>query len=226
MKSIPIKDTKQNYINPDEGYSLIELLIVLVVTAMLLSASVVYFSGNTKLHKAEEQGLRLVNLFREAKQRALNHQEVVRVEIDLSTNIARLIDENASGTSSDDKVIRTVTFYDTSQVRMDGKPSNISENPEAAQNSIVGFKQSEYLYSDSHLVSTLRFLPTGGIVNEGTNDLGTDATAVEATIYAWKPKTESESELTRAITINGSTGTIRFWEHANQNETDFWKELR
>ncbi|MGI8470199.1 MAG: pilus assembly FimT family protein [Pyrinomonadaceae bacterium] len=211
----------------DNGFSLIELLTVLAIIGIMTTVSLIYFTTTKQLYKADDQGLQIVDLIQEARQRALTQRVTMRVELDLSSNVARLINEQDSSKSSDDFVIRTIPLYDSSQVRIDTKPSNVSGTPpETAPVPAAVFKPSTYIFSPAHTVCTLRFLLNGQVVDAGTNDIGAGANQVGATLYVWKPKTGSTtvSEVSRAITIVGSSGSVRMWEYAQQGSGYVWKD--
>jgi prepilin-type N-terminal cleavage/methylation domain-containing protein len=221
------KEAKQNLKNLQRGFSLIELLVVLGIIAIMSTVSLIYFTSTKQLYKADEQGLQIVDLIQEARQRALTQRETMRVELDLSSNIARLIDENSSSVATDDQILRIVSFYDKSEVRIDTKPNNINISPaEIAPVPTAVFKPSTYIYSPAHTVCTLRFLLNGTVVDAGTSDVGANANSVGTTLYIWKPKQGSttDAELARAITIVGSSGSVRMWEYTQQNGTYVWKD--
>jgi len=90
------------------------------------------------------------------------------------------------------------------------------------------FKPSVYPSSISQNVCTLRFRSDGTVVDAGNNATGTGAVMTGATIPVWSPKgTTSESTIARAITVIGSTGTIRLWEFdTNLTGTNKWKDSR
>lgn len=224
-----LKKVNRSRIKDNKGFSLIELLVVMGIIVIMSTVSLIYFSSTKQLYKAEEQGLQLIDLIQEARQRALTQRETMRVELDLSTNIARLIDENSSAVATDDQVIRTVPFYGTTEVRMDTKPSNITITPpETVPVPTAVFKPSTYLFSPGHNVCTLRFQLTGTVVDAGTNNTGANANMVGTTLYIWKPKQNNvnQSEVARAITIIGSTGSVRMWEYTQQNGVYVWKDSR
>lgn len=235
MRYTPTKaadsNTSQVSIINNEGFSLIELLVVLGIIGIMSTVSLIYFTATKKLYKAEEQGLQIVDLIQEARQRSLTQRETMRVELDLSDNVARLIDENTSGVSSDDAVIRAVQLYDVGEVKINTKPNNVTGTPpEIAPVPAAVFKPSAYIFSPAHNVCTLRFQLNGTVVDAGTNDVGANANPVGATVYVWKPKQNNanEAEVARAITVVGSSGSVRMWEYIqpNGNTAGVWKDSR
>ena len=212
------------------GFSMVELLIVLTVITVLLGISLFYLSGHERLFRPDEQALKIIDIFQEARQRSLTQRETMRVEVDLTDNMARLIDKNLPNTADDDRVIRSVVLVPQTEVKLNSRPPDILTNPtEIMPVPIAQFRQSIYPPSVSHNVCTFRFLRNGTVVNEGTDAVGTNATTTGLTLFIWSPKKNSttESEIARAITVIGATGSVRFWEY-NRNVTDAnkWKDSR
>lgn len=212
------------------GFSMVELLIVLTVITILLGISLFYISGHQRLYRPDEQSLKIIDIFQEARQRSLTQRETMRVEIDLTDGMVRLIDENLPTTADDDRPIRSMVLLPQVDVKIDSRPPDISTNPtEIMPVPIAQFKPSIYPPSVSHNVCTFRFMRNGTVVNEGTDPIGSNATTTGLTLFLWSPKkdTPSESEIARAITIIGATGSVRFWEY-NRNLTDAnkWKDSR
>lgn len=229
MKNESEKRANQRKTSYEQGFSLIELLVVLAITVIMTTVSLIYYTSSKKLYKPEEQALQIIDLIQEGRQRALTQRETMRVELDLDSKLARLIDENDSSTASDDHVIRSVPFYDSSEVRINTRPNNVAGTPpEIAPVPAAVFKPSTYIFSPAHNVFTLRFQLNGTVVDGGMNDVGLNANPVSATLYVWKPKAGSttDSDVTRAITVVGSSGSVRMWEYAPQGSTYVWKDSR
>lgn len=221
------KKGKRKITDCDKGFSLIELLTVLAIIGIMSTVSLIYFTSTRQLYKADEQGLRIVDLIQLARQKALTQRTTMRVELDLDSKVARLIDEHGSTDPSKHELRpENVSFYDTSDVRIDTKPNNVSGTPpETAPVPAANFKVSNYIYSPAHKVCTLRFTLTGAVLDDG---IGANAKPVSATIYVWKPKTGSttDSDVARAITVVGSTGAVRMWEYTQQGGVYVWKDSR
>jgi prepilin-type N-terminal cleavage/methylation domain-containing protein len=212
------------------GFSLIELLIVLAVITVLLGVSLFYLSGHERLYRPDEQALKIIDVFQEARQRSLTQRETMRVEIDLTDNMVRLIDENTPNTADDDRVVSRLVLVPKYEVKINSRPPDISTNPtEIMSVPAAQFRPSIYPSSVAHEVCTFRFLRTGSVVNEGTDAVGSNATTTGLTLFIWSPKQNNpdESEIARAITVIGATGSVRFWEY-NRSLTDAnkWKDSR
>lgn len=216
------------------GFSIIELLIVLTVITILMGISLFYLSAHQRLYRPDEEAEKLIDIFQEARQRALTQRETIRVEIDLSSNMASLIDENDKNglvkTVDDDKLIRSITLVPQTDVKLTSRPPDITTDPpEPMTVPIAQFKPSVYPPSSAHNVCTFRFKPNGTVVDAGTDGIGSNSTLTGATLFVWsaKPDNPSQSEIARAITIVGGTGSVRYWEY-NRTVTDAnkWKDSR
>lgn len=213
------------------GFSIVELLVVISIIAVLSTVALFYASAHKKLYQPDDQALQLADMLQEARQRALTQRRVMRVEINLTTNTAKLYDENTNATSSsDDSMIKAMNLFSTNNVRVDTRPSEISYNPaESLPVPNAVFKSSVYTPSAAQNVCTIRFLPNGSAVDAGTNATGTGAVATGVTLHIWSPnKTDNtKSDISRSITVLGATGVIRLWEFDhNSTASNKWKDSR
>lgn len=214
----------------EKGFSIIELLLVLAIATVMTSVSIFYLAGHQRLYKPDEQSLKLVDLIQEARQRSLTQRETMRIEIDLTDNAARLIDENTPSVASDDVEIREVSLFPNELVKINSRPPDITTFPnETLSVPAAQFVTSVYPNSIAHNVCTFRFLRNGTVVNSGTNAIGDNASLTGATLFIWSPtKNDANvSEIARAITIVGATGSIRLWEYNRAlPDTNKWKDSR
>jgi len=212
------------------GFSMIELLIVLTVVTVLLGISMIYLSSSQRLYRPDEQALKIIDIFQEARQRSLTQRETIRVEIDLTDNQIRLIDENQPTSANDDVEIRKLTLSPQTEVKIDSRPPDITTSPaEIMPVPAAQFRPSIYPPSATHNVCTFRFLRNGTVVNEGTDAVGSNATTTGLTLFIWSPKPNSpnESEIARAITVIGASGSVRFWEYDRKlTDPNKWKDSR
>lgn len=209
---------------------MLELLVVLTIISTAAGVSLFYFSAHQKMYKPDEESLHILDLMQEARQRALTQVKIMRIEIDVTDNAARLINENSNLSTDDDRILREVTLSPPSSVRFDTQPSEINHLPaESLSVPKAEFTASVYPASVTHRVATFRFFPNGTVKNAGTNGVGANATVTGATLFVWSPKASSEgqSEIARAITVVGSTGSIRLWEYdRDSDETVKWRDSR
>lgn len=212
------------------GFSMVELLIVLAIIFILSTVSLFYLSGHQKLYRPDEESLTIIDLLQEGRQRSLTQRETMRVEIDLTDNLIRLIDENQPNDAGDDRIIKISVLLPQTDVKLNSRPPDISTDPpESLSVPIAQFKPSIYPPSSSHNVCTFRFLRNGTVVNEGTDAIGSNATISGLTLFVWSPKTNNSnaSEIARAITVIGATGGVRYWEYnRNVTTTNKWEDSR
>jgi prepilin-type N-terminal cleavage/methylation domain-containing protein len=225
-----MKDQNNLTARVQKGFSLIELLIVMALILIVTTVSLFYLVGQRKLYNTDQEALQVIDLIQEARQRALTQREILRVEVDLTSNSGRLINENDPSTTSDDRVMRQVTFYPTANVRLDMRPNNVTTAPpEILPAPTAVFAGSLHPLSAGHNVAVFRFLADGTVRNAGTNALGAGSVPTGSTLYIWKPKpsNNNEADLTKAITILGATGSVRMWDLATAPDgSTFWKDSR
>ena len=214
----------------ESGFSLVELLIVISCILLMSGFAVFYMNSHQRLYKADDQALTITDILQEARQRSLTQRETIRVEIDKTDNIVRLIDENEPDSSNDDRLLRQITLKPETELVMLERPSEISVNPpEPLPVPTAQFQQSVYTPSHNHNVCTFRFRSNGTVTNAGNNSTGGGAGDGGATIHIWTPKISDPQkfELARAITVIGSTGSIRLWEYdRNLTQANKWKDSR
>ncbi|HEX8398319.1 MAG TPA: type II secretion system protein [Pyrinomonadaceae bacterium] len=207
------------------GFSLIEMLMVIVIGFILATVSIFYLAGHKKLYKAEDQALQIIDVLQDAKQLALNERQTMRVEINTTKNAILIIDENKAG-DSDDKIIKQVTLANSNEATVGPRPANISAEPgEPLPVPRPTFAPSSHPLTQGNSVAVLRFTSTGLVLNAGTNSVGAGSTMTGMTIYVWKPQTTSptNSELTRGITVLGASGTIRMWNYTHAVASPSWQ---
>lgn len=215
----------------EQGFSLIELLIVMLVISILSVLTLMAFKGEKKF-LADSQAYLILDVLNEARQRALTQHETMRVEINKTTNTIRLISENAAGDATDDQIVKTLILESANYVVIEQAPTNIEESPaESSPVPAISFTTSVHPLSTSNQVATLRFLRTGQVVNAGSNAIGTNAAITGATIFVWMPNySDSGSPLQtgsviRSITVLGATGSTRYWRCEVENgQCANWKQ--
>lgn len=215
----------------DAGFSLIELLTVIAVIFILSGISLFYLMGHQKAYKPDDQALLITDMLQEARQRSLTQVETMRVEINQTTNRVRLIDENSQNvpnTADDDVVLREMTLFNPSEVKYRLRPSNIpilNNPPEMFPVLDAVFKGSVHPLSPAQTVCTLRFMSSGQVHDAGNDAIGNGSVPTGVTLHTWAPKkapNENTSEIARAITVVGSSGTVRLWEW----DIDKWQDSR
>lgn len=206
---------KTNFLSSEQGFSLFELLIVIVLISILTAAAVLG-TASTKLFAADNQALIITDILQEARQKALTERKTLRVELNDTKKLIRLIDENkTTSTASDDEIIRTKSFDPATSVGT--RPGNIDPvNSVLPQSGSpvpeMQYTQTNYLLSENDNVKTLRFTPSGEVVDGGTDNLGTGAINTGATIYVYNGASGSQSNIVRAITLSGITAGAQLFK--------------
>ncbi len=164
-----------------KGFSVAELLVVVALIFIILSFTVFNLVGHQRLYRTDDQSLQVIDLLQEGRQRSLTQREVLRVEVNRTTQLARLIDENDPSTSDDDVVLRSIRLSDPANVHMGDSPSNIIDlPPEPFPAPLAVFTPSVYPDSATQDVCTMRFMPNGQVFNAGNNATGAGASRSES----------------------------------------------
>ena len=201
------------------GFSMIELVIVLVIIMILSAISLPYIYNYQKRYKSEDQALLVMDFMREANQLALNKRRTMRLEIDLTDNKLLLIDEKGAG-ASDDTEVKAIPLEATREVRMDQIPTGITKpnppnyNDAAFAIDTIGHKRAGTTVT-GHNVWAVRFKSDGSVVNAA-------GTLTSANLYVWAPAsagstTPRSNKEVRAITMFGGSGSVRYWKHDGTN---------
>ncbi|MDQ6787930.1 MAG: prepilin-type N-terminal cleavage/methylation domain-containing protein [Acidobacteriota bacterium] len=204
-----------NFLSSEQGFSLVELLIVIVIISILTTIAVLG-TASTKLFAADNQALAITDILQEARQKALTERKTLRVELNDTKKQIRLIDENnTTSTAADDKIIRSSSFDPATSVGT--KPANIDPVYSVLPQSgspvpEMQYTQTNYLLSQNDQVKTLRFTKTGEVVDGGTDNLGTGAINTGATIYVYNGASGSKSSIVRAITLSGITAAAQLFK--------------
>ena len=206
-----------NYRSSESGFSLIELIIVMLV--MVIISLIAYKSFSSIRHyDADNKAYVVMDMLKEARQRAITQQETLRVELNKSTNTAHLYNENEAGDDSDDVELKAYRLSGDGLVYFDRAPDNSPGNPSTSSPApIIQYKTSVYSNSSGDQVATLRFLRNGRVTDAGSDSIGSNSVELGATIFFWSPRETSSglstthAKVLRAITVSGASGNPTYW---------------
>lgn len=199
----------------ERGFSLIELIMVFIGLAVLSTLAVMSFNS-LKMTKADRQASELVDMLQEARQRAVTQRRTMRVEINETDRVIRLINEKDQwDVASDDVEIRRASYVGDGVFMGSAKPADATSDPsELTPVPIISFKNSSHPLSAGDNVATLRFFSNGRVKDAGNDAIGTGSTVKGATIFVWskRPNDTSPSStvanIFKAVTVTTS-GLIR-----------------
>jgi prepilin-type N-terminal cleavage/methylation domain-containing protein len=220
-------------IKVESGFSIIELLAAMSVITIMSAVSIFYFTGHKKMRAVDEQAIKFSDILNEARQRAFTQKMVMRVEVNRTRKLIRLISEGRNvgllpaDIANDDVLVKEIPFHGETVIRFDTNPSNIATVPnDSAPVPKAVFAISTHPLSAGQSVTSVRFLRSGLVSNGGTNAAASDATVGGITFHIWKPKDNdaNQTELARAITIGGGSGNIRLWNFKFADNT--WVDAR
>ena len=226
-----LRRTSKPTLETQKGFSIIELIIVVLIISILSILAFLSFKAPKK-YLADTQAYQIVDILYEARQRALTQHETMRVEIDQTRNIIRLISENEAGNANDDKEIKSLKLESPRDVVVGNPPKNVASYPtELSPTPTLTFKPSVYPSSKSDVVGTLRFTTSGRVLDAGSNAVGDNSTMTGATIYVWMPDYSTSGQplqtgtIIRAITVQGTSGLASYWKCAvNGTTCDNWSQ--
>jgi len=211
------------------GFSIVELLVVISIIAIMSAIVLFYVTNQKKAYQPDEEALQIADILQEARQRSLTQRRSMRVEVNLTTNMVKLYDENTNaGSAADDVLLRNFALFAAANVRIDARPSEIAYNPAESMPVLnCVFKTSVYTRSVGQNVCTVRFLANGTAVDAGNDTIGTGAVPTGVTLHMWAPnKTNpNQSDIARSVTVLGPSGAIRMWEFDHTSAaTNKWKD--
>lgn len=201
------------------GFTLMELVIVLVIIGVMGGIAIMNFASAKRLQSTDDQAIRLMDFMRDAGIQALSKRRTFRLEIDVTDKELKLIDENGAGTT-DDRLARWTPFDITGIVKVDSStiPTGVTATGLPANHNAALFGTDTLGHWKNntritgHSVWSVRFRSDGSLVS--------NAGAVSsATLYLWPakdgttPNTPLTKSLVRAITLFGPTGSIKYWKY-------------
>lgn len=197
------------------GFSLIEMIIVLVIIGVMSAISLPYLLNYQKQYKSEDQALKVIDMMRETSQLALTKRRIFRFEIDLTDNQALIIDGRGAG-AADDLQIKSLPLESANDIRVDQIPTSVNKpNPpnynDAAFITDVTGHLSGGTTVNGNRVWQVAFRADGSVVNAAE-------IPVSANLYFWTPLAPGSAapknrQEVRAVTIFGGSGAVRYWKH-------------
>ena len=196
-----------------KGFSMTELLVVIGIIALLSVMSLPYIVSYRKVYRSEDQAIKIIDLMTETSQLALTRRRTMRLEIDLTDNAVKIIDEQGT---DPDTLIKSIPMDNTLDLRVDAKPNGVSK-PDPPNYADVAFATDTLGHLEGatpvtgHSVWAARFQRDGSVVNGIGNPISVN-------IYIWPPTTAGSMDPrdlreVRAITLFGGSGAIRLWKH-------------
>lgn len=220
-----------------KGFSLVELLIVIIILATLTTMTVLYLAPQRRQLKADDAARAFYNTARQARILSITRRIYYAVVINTAEteqnltlsnstislkfpgNSVSLVDMGSLSSQTDER-IQNVSIY----------PRDVTINPIKTDYFIpdktAKFPPLERTFTDDIFSSNtyvFYFDPAGRALNGATES----ANQLYRTFY-FCPQKESNSNaqgmnaLTRAITLYGATGGVSFWRY-EQNQ---WKNNR
>jgi len=200
-----------------DGFSAIELLIVVALITVLAAISIPYFYSFTRAYKSEDEALKLLDNIREASQLALAKRRTFRMEVDLTANAILIIDENGPASAADDKIVKSIPLEDMREVRMEQIPTGVTRpvppdfTDAVFDEDVTGHLNDAGDTIIGNNVFAARFRSDGSVVKA-------DGLPLNTNLYLWPPADGGGTNprvisQVRALTLYGNTGAVRYWKH-------------
>lgn len=185
-----------------DGYSAIELLIVAAMVIAITAIAVFTLTPQRKAYRGEDAASQVTNFFRDAYHRAISQRQTMRVQVDRANKIITIIDENRLPVGDEIEVRRAKLSDEVSleQPMIAGAPIGLPPAP---------FAYGAAAFNNN--VWSARFRSDGSVVDAAGNSLS-------ATLF-FSPVNMSgtDSNLIRAVTLFGPSGSMRMWRFTGQN---------
>jgi type II secretory pathway pseudopilin PulG len=181
---------------------MVELLVIVSVIIVLTAAAVFSLAPQRRAYSTDDAAAQVTNFLRDAYQRAISQRQTMKVQIDRSTMLMKIFDEN------------TLPTGDEIEVRRAQLNPEISVSQPAVGGSSLAAPASPYDYPVAVYSSNLwvaRFRSDGSVVDVNGNTLS-------ATIF-FSPVSmkTNETNLIRAVTLYGPSGSMRFWRYTGSS---------
>jgi|SRR5262249_2792348 len=196
-----ISSTERRGLRSDrpEGFSLIELLVVITVIAIVTGIAVFQFVNTREAYNADDAAYKVMNYFREAYSRAVSDHHSFRVTINNSTGIISLIDERTFGGISNGENLSGGAVLVKSEplgVRVSlAQPTGVNPPPAPFNYAAATFPSN---------VWTGHFQSIGSVTDASGNPQS-------CTLFFQPSDRTNIPSLIRAVTVFGSSGSVRFW---------------
>ena len=182
----------------EDGFSLIELLIVIAMVVILTTISVFALRSSKRSYAPDDEANQIVSFFREAHQRAISQRQTQRVTIDRVNLVVRLMDEGLLPGGDEVEIIRG---------KLNG---TVAMTQPSIGGTLIPLPPAPYNYNAAVFTASVaqyRFRADGSVVDPLGN-------SVSATFYFTPIDMNDQSQtLVRGVTLFGPSGSTRAWKY-------------
>lgn len=207
------------------GFSLIELLIVMALLIIMTVIGVSALIRSRELSVTDDQAIKILEAFRQARQIALTKRRAVRVELCPANTdeFIRIIDTNTAAGAGDDQVVAmfpAITAPVSASVDLPSPVALPFPAPAAPDTypQVVNFTQPSHPHPSvpTGNVWAVVFLSNGMMVDSATAGLGSVPVPLMATLVVQNPA-QGNSSL-RAITFFGGSSSAKVWKYTGGSQ--------
>jgi prepilin-type N-terminal cleavage/methylation domain-containing protein len=197
--------------NRQSGFSMVELMVVIVLTTIMTTAIVMSFRGSKHSYAADDEAMKMLSFFREGYQRALSQRQAQRITIDRQNNLVKLTD------------MGTLPGGDEMLINRGVLNTAVSMDQPMIGSTVLPPPPAPYNYTpaafDVNGVLDIYFLADGSVTNATGYNSGSPA-PISLTIFfspsAGSAMSTGQSQnnagsLMRAVTLYGPTSSAKFW---------------
>ncbi|GEM_PF-1558980 len=188
----------------ENGYSMVELMVVIALLVIMTGVTVFSLRGNKRAYGADDEAMKILSMFREGYQRAITQRQAQRLTIDRPNNMIRLTDLGSLPGGDEITINRSVL---NSQVTMD-RPS-VGGSP-------VTLPPAPYNYAEAAWGGTgaidIFFFADGSVSNSLSVPAPLSLTVFLSPTPGSALAGRSNDNLIRAVTLYGPTASTKMWK--------------
>jgi prepilin-type N-terminal cleavage/methylation domain-containing protein len=224
----------------EQGFSLVELLIVLAITVVLSSIALPMMISQRRLLRSVGLTREIMSQLRQARQLAMSERQAITFQYDDNTKVIKIIDHNNDSTSatSGTAVLADPSYPSLAAPAVVVSTVDLTQGGLPSQEIQYGIPTASDLPNGHPIIPTgalgdgigMTTLPTskkinitfqadGSVINPSGVPAGgiplSQGTRMDTAIYIFNKKAASATA--SAISILGSSGRVRVWRYTSAN---------
>lgn len=191
-------EAKSKVARGQRGFSLIELMVVLMIIFIVSAIAVVRLTPNLQQARVDAEMREVLDTFRQAREFSIANRRYIQISFPANNQVQVTQMNNLTpGAGGVNPVLTTLTLAPPLVFNLDGMPDTPDAYGNANAIEIAGINGGPpagmYFQSDGEFVAAATYLPING------------------TVFMGYPGQQSTA---RAVTVLGTTGRVRGWKSA------------